>query len=57
MFDDVIDFIKNLYDEEGAIPLHRPRFIGNEKKYLNDCIDSSFVSSAGEFVNQLELKI
>jgi len=57
MFDDVIDFIKNLYEEEGAIPLHRPRFIGNEKKYLNDCIDSSFVSTAGEFVNQIELKI
>jgi perosamine synthetase len=57
MFDDVIDFIKTLYREEATIPLHKPLFIGNEKKYLNNCIDSTFVSSAGEFVERLELEI
>jgi len=57
MFDDVIDFIRTLYGKEGNIPLHSPLFIGNEKKYLNECIDSTFVSSAGKFVDQLELKI
>jgi aminotransferase in exopolysaccharide biosynthesis len=36
------------------IPLHDPRFIGNEKKYLNECIDSNFVSSVGEFVSRFE---
>jgi perosamine synthetase len=37
--------------------LHEPRFIGNEKKYLTECIDSTFVSSVGKFVNEFEEKI
>ena len=57
MFDDVINFVRALYAKEGNIPLHKPLFIGNEKKYLGECIDSTFVSSAGKFVEQLELKI
>ena len=57
MFDDVINFVRALYAKEGNIPLHKPLFIGNEKKYLEECIDSTFVSSAGKFVEQLELKI
>jgi len=57
MFDDVINFVRTLYGKEGDIPLHSPLFIGNEKKYLEECIDSTFVSSAGKFVEQLELKI
>lgn len=36
------------------IPLHEPKFMGNEKTYLNDCIDSSFVSSVGEYVDRFE---
>ncbi len=36
------------------IPLHEPVFIGNEKKYLMDCIDSTFVSSVGKYVTKLE---
>ena len=53
MFDDVVKFIRSLYGE-GFIPLHEPRFIGNERKYLLDCIDSTFVSSVGEYVNRFE---
>ncbi|SVC84167.1 uncharacterized protein METZ01_LOCUS337021, partial [marine metagenome] len=37
--------------------MHEPLFIGNEKKYLNECIDSTFVSSIGKFVGQFEEKI
>jgi len=37
--------------------LHEPVFIGNEKKYLNECIDSTFVSYIGEFVNRVEEKL
>jgi perosamine synthetase len=37
--------------------LHEPRFIGNEKKYLNECIESTFVSSIGKFVDRFELEI
>ena len=34
--------------------MHEPIFIGNEKKYLNDCIDTTFVSSVGKYVTQFE---
>lgn len=51
---DIISFIRSLYGQKGFIPLHEPRFIGNEKKYLEECIDSTFVSSVGKFVDQFE---
>ncbi len=57
MFDNVIQFIQNIYKTTGFIPLHEPRFMGNEKKYLNECIDSTFVSSVGKFVDEFEEKI
>ncbi len=49
----VISFIKKLYGEE-IVPLAVPKFIGDEKKYLDDCIDSTFVSSVGQYVNRFE---
>lgn len=52
---DTIQFIKSLYPEYGdRIPLHAPVFLGNEKKYLNDCIDTTFVSSVGQYVDRME---
>lgn len=39
---------------DGPIPLHRPVFVGNEKKYLAECIDSNFVSSVGQRVADFE---
>jgi len=53
----VVDFIRATYKTNEFIPLHEPRFKGNEKKYLNDCIDSTFVSSVGEYVDRFELEI
>ena len=53
----VIKFIRSIYDKDKFIPLHEPRFVGNEKKYLNECIDSTFVSSVGKFVDEFEEKI
>jgi len=53
----VINFIKSIYKTKKFIPLHEPRFVGNEKKYLSECIDSTFVSSIGKFVDELEDKI
>jgi len=50
----IIDFIKQTFNTEEFIPLHEPRFIGNEKKYLSDCIDSTFVSSVGKYVDTFE---
>jgi len=52
----IIEFIRNIYKTEDFLPLHEPRFLGNEKKYLNECIDSSYVSSVGKFVNIFEEK-
>jgi len=57
MFGDFVKFVRNIYETTGHIPLHAPHFCGNEKKYLNDCIDSTFVSSVGEFVCEFENKI
>lgn len=52
---DVIQFVKSLYPEYGDfVPLHAPVFLGNEKKYLNDCIDTTFVSSVGQYVDRME---
>lgn len=46
--------IRALYGAEGFVPLHAPRFDGNEKQYLIDCIDSTFVSSVGAYVDRFE---
>lgn len=39
---------------DGVIPLHAPSFHGKEKDYLLECIDSTFVSSVGAFVDRAE---
>ena len=53
--DSVISFIKEQYKTENFIPLHVPHFGGNEKKYLLETIDSTFVSSVGAYVDQFEI--
>ncbi len=50
---EIIDFIRDIYGQD-FIPLHEPRFNGNEKKYLERVIDSTYVSSVGRFVVQFE---
>ena len=54
MYKKIIDFIKDLYSNQEFVPLAVPKFIGNEKKYLNECIDTTFVSSVGKFVDRFE---
>jgi len=57
-FKEIVQFIRKLYNQpEGFIPLHAPVFQGNEKKYLEECIDTTFVSSVGKFVDQFEEEI
>lgn len=53
-FQNEIDFIKSVYGNTDFIPLHEPLFIGNERKYVLDTIDSTFVSSVGKYVDQFE---
>lgn len=48
-----VEFAKEIYKAE-TIPLHRPVFDGNEKRYLAECIDSNFVSSAGALIQKFE---
>jgi aminotransferase in exopolysaccharide biosynthesis len=49
------DFIRTTFQEPADfIPLHDPRFIGNERKYLMDAMDSNFVSSVGAYVGKFE---
>ena len=51
----ITEFIRTIFQEPNEfIPLHDPRFIGNERKYMMECIDSNFVSSIGEFVGLFE---
>ncbi|MDD2612910.1 MAG: LegC family aminotransferase [Bacteroidales bacterium] len=54
MYSDVVKFIHQLYGTDEKVPLHAPCFVGNEKKYLNECIDTTFVSSVGKFVDRFE---
>jgi len=55
MYNEIISFIRETFREpEAFIPLHAPYFGGNEKKYLSDTIDSTFVSSVGAYVNKFE---
>ncbi len=53
-FKKTTDFIREWYGGGDFIPLSVPIFIGNEKKYLNECIDTTFVSSVGKFVDRFE---
>jgi aminotransferase in exopolysaccharide biosynthesis len=53
-FQPTIKFIKSQFKTEEFIPLHVPHFGGNEKKYVLETIDSTFVSSVGAFVDQFE---
>jgi aminotransferase in exopolysaccharide biosynthesis len=53
-YEALLDFVRELYGSEGFIPLHAPHFGGNEKRYLLDCIDSTFVSSVGAYVDRFE---
>ena len=54
MFKDFVHFVQDIYKTNDFIPLHEPRFIGNEKKYVADAIDSTYVSSVGAYVDKFE---
>ena len=55
MYKEIISFIRTKFKSQDLIPLHVPVFKGNEKKYLNECIDSTYVSSVGPFVDKFEV--
>lgn len=49
-----IGFIKEVFGNQEFTPLAVPVFAGNEKKYMEECIDTTFVSSVGKFVDRFE---
>lgn len=57
MFESFIRLVRQIYQTEAFIPLHEPRFCGNEKRYLLDVVDSTFVSSVGPYVCEFENQI
>lgn len=54
MHEEFIKFIKTKYNSKDYVCLHEPVFRGNEKNYLEECIDSTYVSSVGRFVDKFE---
>lgn len=49
-----IQFIKDTFGTNDFIPLHAPVFSGNERAYVMDTLDSTFVSSVGAYVDKAE---
>ena len=54
MYREITEYIHALYGTDGFVPLSVPVFKGNENKYMEECIDSTFVSSVGKFVDRFE---
>ena len=57
MYESTFDFIHQQFGDQDPLPLHEPLFCGQEKKYLIDCIDSTFVSSVGQYVDKFEQSV
>jgi perosamine synthetase len=58
VFNQIIEFIRKEFNEPKAfIPLHAPVFQGNEMAYLQECIQTTFVSSVGKFVDDFEIQM
>lgn len=54
MYKEITETIRSFFPGEEFVPLHAPCFAGNEKAYLCECIDSTYVSSVGPFVDRFE---
>ena len=53
---EIVSFIREIYNTSSneIVSLHEPRFISDEKELLNNCIDSTYVSTVGEYVSEFE---
>ena len=57
MFSSLINFVREQYQSNELIPLHSPVFSDIERSYVNDTIDTTYVSSVGEYVTRFERNI
>ena len=55
----IVDSVRSVprFSQKSYLPLHAPVFSGSEKYLVNDCLDSTFVSSVGTYVDQFEESI
>ncbi len=53
-FNNIVSFIRESFNTKQFIVLHEPRFRGNEKQYLLEAVDSTYVSSVGAYVDHFE---
>jgi perosamine synthetase len=56
LVEEILAAIRRVVGRERAV-LHEPSFLGNEWSYLKECLDSTFVSSVGKFVDRFELDL
>jgi len=54
--DSIIHALRNALGE-GNFPLHEPRFTGNEQRYVQECMDSTYVSTVGAYVERFEREL
>jgi aminotransferase in exopolysaccharide biosynthesis len=52
----IVDAVRSVVGP-GEVPLHEPCFAGNEWLYVKECLDSTFVSSVGTFVDRFEREL
>ncbi len=57
MYRDIVTFIREMYGTDEFLPLHEPKFFGNEQRYVNETIESTFVSSLGKFIPIFEEQV
>jgi perosamine synthetase len=56
--DKFLDVLRNSIDSKNyPISLHEPEFVGNEWQYVRECLDTGWVSSAGKFVDEFEIRL
>jgi aminotransferase in exopolysaccharide biosynthesis len=56
-FVEFVKFSREMFFTQDFIPLHAPKFGGREKDFVLDALESTFVSSVGEYVNEFERKV
>jgi len=57
MYKQLTNFVQDIYQTNEFIPLHAPTFSGNEKAYVCNAIESTYVSSVGKYVTDFEQHI
>lgn len=57
MTKNIITFVRSVYDTKDLIPLHSPNFGQKDKENVCECIDTTYVSSVGKFVDRFEADI